>query len=164
MARNSWIKTIYILPLLLIALAFYMYLNGNIFPTLSCPDSYIKIGDKQALCVMIADEAEEQIRGLSGRRVLDKNSGMLFVFAGKQIRDFWMKDMLIPLDIIWISENKIVKIDKNLQPEGSQPKLRYNSVEPVDNVLEVNAGFAEENNLTVGDKIEINIIQQVNGI
>ena len=66
-----------------------------------------------------------------------------------------MKNMHFPIDIIWISHRRVVNISKNLQPEGKNPKKTYSSIYPVNYVLEVNAGFCEENNIIIGDEIKI---------
>ena len=79
---------------------------------------------------------------------------MLFVFPRKQIRSFWMKDMNFPLDIIWISDNKIIKIDKDLQPEGENPKNKYQTIQRVDKVLEVNSGFTDKYKIKAGDEVK----------
>lgn len=112
--------------------------------------------------VEIADDPDEQQAGLSGRRELGENEGMLFISEPKsQLRTFWMKGMLIPLDIIWIGNGKIVGIEKNVpapHPDTPLHELElYGSKVPVDYVLEVNAGFSDKNNIKVGDPIEINI-------
>lgn len=109
----------------------------------------------------IADTYEKRRVGLSNRQGIDKNSGMLFVFNNKDIKAvFWMKDMQFPIDIIWINDNKIVQIDKNVpQPEKDAPESnlkRYSPKEPIDYVLEVNAGFCENNNIAVGDEVNLN--------
>ena len=107
--------------------------------------------------IEIADDPEEWRRGLSYRENLCDNCGMLFVYPDKKVRSFWMKDMNFPIDIIWIDDNEIVKIDKDLKPEGKFPKNHYSSDNPVDYVLEVNANYTEKNNINVNDRVEINI-------
>lgn len=104
--------------------------------------------------VELARTAGEQQRGLSNHGPLMKNQGMLFVFSDKQTRQFWMKEMLFPLDIIWIDDDRIVKIDKNLPPEGRNPKNLYSSGQPVNFVLEVNAGWADSHAILVGAQVE----------
>ena len=112
----------------------------------------VEIGGK-IINVEIADTNAKRELGLSGHAPLADDQGMLFAFdkAGKY--PFWMKDMLFPIDIIWISEDyKIVYIEKKAQPSsypatfGGQVDARY--------VLEVNAGFSEKNNLKIGDQIK----------
>lgn len=103
----------------------------------------------------VVDTLEAQIQGLSGREKLEKNEGMLFVYADKEVRTFWMKDMLFPIDIIWIANNKIVDISENLPiPENGYIK-RATPKEKINYVLEVNAGFALDNDLKIGDQTQI---------
>ncbi|MCX6796303.1 MAG: DUF192 domain-containing protein, partial [Candidatus Falkowbacteria bacterium] len=97
---------------------------------------------------------KEWNRGLSYQKTLGENGGMLFIFPDYQVRSFWMKDMNFPLDIIWIKDDKIVKISANLAPEGNQPKNIYSSDEPVNYVLEVNAGFCGKNKIKIGEQIQ----------
>lgn len=103
--------------------------------------------------IEIADTPEEQYRGLSERENLCENCGMLFQFPDKRKVDFVMRDMKFDLDIIWISDNKIIEIDRNLPAEGSEPKNIYNSDSLINQVLEVNAGFCDQNNIKTGDLI-----------
>jgi len=149
-------KSIY-LSLILILLVFLLpKLKAGIRPGVSLEKPYVKIKNS-IIKVEIADDFEEQIKGLSNRDSLDDNSGMLFVFPDKQIRRFWMKDMRFPLDIIWINDNKIVKIDKNLPPEGEKPQNIYSSEIPVNYVLEVNGGYCSKHNINVGSEVELKI-------
>jgi len=106
--------------------------------------------------VEVAKSADERAKGLSGRDRLDENSGMVFVFSKDSKPIFWMKDTKIALDIIWINYNKIVGIEKNVQPEigktDSELK-KYTAPSIVDYVLEVNAGFADKNNIKIDQMI-----------
>lgn len=116
------------------------------------------------VAVEIAKTGEQRQKGLSGRVTLDANSGMLFVFEKKKVfPSFWMKDMLFPLDIIWIADGKITKIDKNLpipNPAANQLSTLalYTPDKPIDYVLEVNAGFSDKNNFQVGDSVDLSSI------
>jgi uncharacterized membrane protein (UPF0127 family) len=109
----------------------------------------VEIGSVKVF-VDIANTRETQEQGLSGRINLKSDEGMLFVFPRPDKYSFWMKDMLFPLDIIWLNNDlKIVYIKKDASPR-SFPE----SYAPPENsryVLEVTAGFAEKNNLKVGD-------------
>ncbi len=149
-------KSIY-LSLILILLVFLLpKLKASIRPGISLEKPYVKIKNN-IIKVEIADDFEEQIKGLSNRDNLDDDSGMLFVFQDKQIRRFWMKNMYFPLDIIWIDDNKIVKIDKNLPPEGENPQNIYSSEIPVNYVLEVNGGYCDKHNIKVGSEVILKI-------
>jgi len=105
--------------------------------------------------VEIADSLLQQTQGLADRVGLSPNSGMLFVFDGPAIRKFWMKDMKFPIDIIWIANDKVVDIVANAQPEGGPEFTIYTSPQPVDKVLEINAGTAANIGIQVGDLIKI---------
>lgn len=109
----------------------------------------------QTITVDIASTAEQKQKGLSGRSAMSDSEGLLFIFLDENnIPRFWMKDMLIPIDIIWIKENKIVQIDENVQPEpGVSDNLLKGYAPPaelgdIDYVLEVPAGFASRYGVT----------------
>jgi uncharacterized membrane protein (UPF0127 family) len=109
----------------------------------------VEIGSAKVF-VDIANTIETQELGLGGRSGIAGDEGMLFVFPRPDKYSFWMKDMLFPIDIIWLNNDlKIVYIKKNASPM-SYPE----SYAPQENsryVLEVSAGFAEKNNVKVGD-------------
>jgi uncharacterized membrane protein (UPF0127 family) len=111
------------------------------------------------LNIHLAKTNAEITKGLGETQILPENQGMLFVFGERdQHHTFWMKDMVIPIDIIWIDENKIVQIDTNVQPpvDPSKPETTLvPSHQPVDYVLEVNAGWSERNNVAVGDIVNL---------
>ena len=94
--------------------------------------------------------------GLMFRKELDPQNGMLFVFDQEAKHSFWMKNTLIPLDIIWINKDQeIVFMSENTQP---CKKTLCPMVKPTENakyVLEINAGLTSEIGLIVGDKVEI---------
>lgn len=117
----------------------------------SLDKKFIKIGNNK-LTVEIADQPEEQSQGLSDRNSLGQNEGMLFVFPRPLVASFWMKEMLISLDMIWIDENKtIIGIQKYVSPD-TFPKT-FGPPSPVKYVLEVNAGWSDINKIKIGDKM-----------
>ena len=141
-----------------IVLVGYFYKNPQKL-SIQTPLKNIKIAEIN-IPVEIADTDEKRTKGLSGKSSLDEKSGMLFVFEKKGIIPiFWMKDMLIPIDMIWIREGKVVKIDKNVPaPVAGTPDsklVNYSPGTPIDYVLEVNAGFSDKNNLKVGDSVDL---------
>lgn len=102
----------------------------------------------------IADTDEERKEGLSGVASLPSTDGKLFIFDRTGSYGFWMKDTIIPLDILWINEElEIVHIEENVRPE-TYPAV-FNSPEPARFVLEVNAHFVSTFNIEVGDKVLI---------
>jgi uncharacterized membrane protein (UPF0127 family) len=105
--------------------------------------------------VDIVDTPQERERGLMGVESLGDDEGMLFVFEGEGSYSFWMKDTLIPLDMIWIGKDgRIVYIQKDAQPCDADPCAVYGppaGSAPALYVLEVNGGTAEKFGLAAGD-------------
>lgn len=113
----------------------------------------ILLGDTPVV-VSIADDAEEQRVGLSGVESLPENEGKIFIFDQEGKYGFWMKDTLIPLDIIWVNDAlEIVHIEQNVKPE-SYPTI-YHSPVPARFVVEVNAFFVSTFKVEKGEKISI---------
>ncbi len=132
-----------------------------LFPLGGCATKNISVSDGSPLAVvnkkkinlLLAKTNIEHVNGLSRRKSLAENTGMLFVFGDRQPRAFWMKEMNFPLDIIWINKDEVVGVSQNAPPEGATPKHIYKSPLPVDFVLEVNAGFCDKNGIKTGDKV-----------
>lgn len=108
--------------------------------------------------VELAQTTEQQARGLMFRKYLEPNKGMLFIFQNEAKHSFWMKNTLIPLDIIWLNSNKkVVFINKNTLPCQIE---ECPAITPTDNakyVLELNGGVANKIGLSVGDEIRIDL-------
>lgn len=147
------------LALILLAFAGLAFYTGK-FPELHLTNqsnlSQLQINDIK-IKVEIADNADKRKKGLGGRERLASDSGMLFVFPKVDYYNFWMKGMRFPLDFIWIKDKKVVDITKNVpSPEGEKnedlPILTPN--QPVDSVLEVNAGLVDSHEIKVGDSIK----------
>lgn len=113
------------------------------------------------LNVQVADQIEEQQQGLSGRAGISENEGMLFIYDRPIRAGFWMKDMLFPIDIVWIREGRVVDLSLLAAPEPGKPdhelKVYFPKTE-VDQVLEVAGGWVTGNNLTIGDEVSVSII------
>ncbi len=105
--------------------------------------------------IEVADNEKKRMQGLMYRKSMDDGKGMLFIFQNSELQSFWMKNTLIPLDIMYVSEDKeIVKIYKNTTPlsEKSLPsgkKAKY--------VVEVAGGFCDRYGVTEGDKIDFTL-------
>lgn len=103
--------------------------------------------------VEIAETPEELQRGLMFRESLPENRGMLFIFPKEGVYSFWMKNTLIPLDIIWLDkEGKVVFISEKTSPCQSDPCQIINPKVPAKYVLEVNSGLAQKIGISVGEK------------
>lgn len=106
----------------------------------------------ECFTVELALTPEQQAQGLMGRESLDPGSGMLFVFQEEGIYPFWMKNTLIPLDMIWMdSEGKVVYIGRNERPCGPLECPGINPGVPARYVLEINEGLAEKMGIEEGD-------------
>lgn len=121
--------------LLLLAL-----LIGCTSPTVTINDITVK--------VELAQTPEEQQKGLMFREALGAKEGMLFIFDGNGPRSFWMKNTLIPLDMIFIAANKTVMNIETALPCDNDPCPTYNGFGAY--VLEVQGGFAEQHNIIPG--------------
>ena len=140
-------KNIFISFALLFCLGFLIYKVD------SRSDTKINICGRN-LYVDISDSTLERKQGLSGREYIGESEGMLFMFERPQIAGFWMKDMLFPIDIIWINEDmEIVGVEREVSPE-TFPKVFYSGV-PIKYVLEANSGFFALNKCSISDKLEV---------
>ncbi len=101
----------------------------------------------------VADNDILRAKGLMFRESLPENAGMLFVFPQKRKAYFWMKNMKINLDIIFLAKNKIVKILKDVPYCANEPCPIYSSDYLTDSVIEVNSGFCNKNNVTIGTEV-----------
>lgn len=108
--------------------------------------------------VELAQTPEELSNGLMYREKLDSDKGMFFIFDGAGEYPFWMKNTLIPLDIIWINEKKeVVFINENTQPCKENPCPTINPRKNAEYVLEINSGTAQKIGLNVGDALDFNL-------
>jgi uncharacterized membrane protein (UPF0127 family) len=115
-------------------------------------------GDHQVK-VEVVTRSDEMARGLMYRRSLGKDNGMLFVFRREEAQSFWMKNTLIPLDMIFISRNLVIVDIATMQPCRTNPCPDYTSRQPAQYVLEVNAGYCHSRNIIIGDKISSDAIR-----
>jgi hypothetical protein len=135
------------ITLIIIIIVFIIYLY---FPTkLKTRD--ILIND-QEFTIEIATTPRQLTQGLSNRPQLCQNCGMLFIFPTPQILSFWMKDTLIPLDMIFIDQNKTITNIVTTQVGDLSIKK---STSPALYCLELNAVKSKELNLKPGDTINL---------
>jgi uncharacterized membrane protein (UPF0127 family) len=104
---------------------------------------------------LATDEASRE-HGLMARTQLAQDRGMLFVFPDTQPRWFWMKDTLIPLDILYFDDGrKLVSMQLDVPPCKADPCATYPSDKPARYVLELSAGTVRRIGAHVGDKLAI---------
>jgi uncharacterized membrane protein (UPF0127 family) len=100
----------------------------------------------------IADTEEKRALGLSGRKALLPDTGMLFVFDEKGAHGMWMNNMHFSIDIFWLNDaHEIVHIEERISPHTYPTS--FTSPVPASYVLEVPAGFARLHDVEVGDMI-----------
>ena len=115
----------------------------------------VRFGEQGARLNLEVARSEAATReGLMFRTQMDENNGMIFIFESEGPRTFWMKNTKLSLDIIYLdSEYEIVRIYNNTKSD--QIEERYPSIGPAQYAIEVNAGWAENNNLQIGDKLKL---------
>lgn len=133
--------------------------RGNSSPLASQNLKTIKVGST-SLKVAVVKTEDEKKKGLSGIASMLQDEGMIFDYHDQNVRPaFWMKDMLFPLDFIWIKNGQVIEISPaapNPTPGTSDSDLKlYLPKETVDYVLEVNSGFTSKNNITIGTKVDL---------
>jgi len=132
-----------------------------LFATAGCADGPIALPMAQItintssgsndFMVEVASDPASQQRGLMFRRKLAPDAGMLFDFHKATSLSFWMKNTILPLDMIFIrSDGTISSIASNTVPFSTAP---IPSSEPVRAVLEINAGRAHELGIHAGDRV-----------
>jgi len=129
--------------------------------------NYLKEGKNRACfenhCfnLELASTPKERDRGLMFRETLDSGKGMLFIFEKEGNHAFWMKNTLIPLDIIWLNKDKeVVFISENAQPCKEDSCSLIEPGKETKYVLEINGGISKRIGLAVGHKMEIEYLRQ----
>ena len=108
--------------------------------------------------VEVVQKMRKLRKGMQFREKLASDSGMLFIFPKSQRHSFWMKDTLIPLDIIWMDQTrKIVHIFHQVLPCKTDPCPMHTPDHPALYVLEVNVGFAATWGIQIGDRAEFRL-------
>lgn len=103
--------------------------------------------------VELALTPQQQARGLMYRKDLPPEAGMLFVFPRTEVRTFWMKNTILPLDMIFIGEDRrIVGIVEDAVPFTESARTVG---KPSRYVLEVHAGFSKKHGIMAGDRVEL---------
>lgn len=144
---------------LLIGLAFGYYTRdiGNDQVVVDPADGTIllRIGEA-SFDAEVADTFATRVQGLSNRKSLPENRGLLFVFEEADQHGFWMKDMLFSIDIIWISEDKkVVHVEENVSPD-TYPNA-FAPSESALYVFEINAGEADKKGIKLGDEVQFSL-------
>lgn len=107
--------------------------------------------------VATLDTVASQAMGLSGLPTMAENVGALFVFGTVDPRYFWMHDMRFSLDVVWIRDGVVIGLQENIpHPAANDGQIaRFQSSEPCNWVLELNAGQIAKQGIKVGDTVEL---------
>lgn len=103
--------------------------------------------------IEVAETQNQRAEGLMNRNEL--NGGMLFIFTEQQPVSFWMKNTLIPLDMIFISKNYLITDIQQAEPCKKDPCPTYSSTAMY--VLEVNEDFCKNNDIKIGDRVSFSV-------
>jgi len=117
----------------------------------TAPETQTLTIGEQSFAVEIADTATERQQGLMYRESMPANQGMLFVWADEAPRNFWMKNTLIPLDMVWINAAREIVDIKAAEPCRVADCPTYEGQAPAMYVLELNQGVLDAE---VGDRVE----------
>lgn len=120
--------------------------------------TFLDHDNKISFKVEIADTADKMQKGLMFKENLPESEGMLFILKRQTIPYMWMKNTLIPLDMIFIDDNqKVIYVASNTVPLSEKI---ISPLKPCSYVLEINAGLAEKYNIQTGEKISIKVTTQ----
>jgi uncharacterized membrane protein (UPF0127 family)/phosphatidylglycerophosphate synthase len=145
-------KTFLVLLTLPIAVILLIYIS-----LLPQPADNVCFEDGFCIMAEIRDTPETRAQGLMHWESLEEDQGMLFVFEEPSRYTFWMMNMLIPIDIIFLdSEKRIVHIFENVQPCNEEPCDLYTPASEALYVVETKAGFSSRHNLEKGQQVYFN--------
>lgn len=113
------------------------------------PATEVRLGSG-VFAVQLATTDEARIRGLSGVDTIDANGGLLMIFPNDAKWGIWMKDMKVPLDIIWMNnDKKVIYIVKDALQDLGTSKT-FHPDDPARYVLEVPAGMVKNAGIKIG--------------
>lgn len=125
---------------------------GVLFVTYSRADPAAEICFENTCALAeVVDTPDTRAQGLMFREALAENEGMFFIFDRVDNYPFWMKNTLIPLDIIWLNESYTIVHIAQAEPCLKDPCVLYDPHADALYALEMDKGFAEANGISVGD-------------
>lgn len=141
-----------IIGFFIIATVFIVWYSNN---SVSMEKATICFENKNCFNLEVARTDLEKVKGLMFIEQLDANKGMLFVYDEEGDRGFWMKNMVIPLDIIGLDKNFSVVFIENQVLPCEENRCEILNIKNSMYVLEINSGIVNKINLSIGDKAEI---------
>ncbi|MGP1384707.1 MAG: DUF192 domain-containing protein [Thainema sp.] len=107
----------------------------------------------------VAETQQQQAMGFMFRSEIPDNRGMLFPFDPPRRVSFWMKNVRVPLDMVFLRDGEVVAIASNVSPCTSDPCPTYGPPEVIDSVIELRGGRAAELGLQAGDAIAVEFLE-----
>lgn len=155
--KDQGLRTVFFLILVFMAVirGFAVYAQDQQLPITTVTIGALRVKAELAY----TDETRAQ--GLMYRKSLPENAGMLFLFPYLDQHSFWMKNTLIPLDMIWINDRKEIVYYVTAVPCKKDPCDSYVPMQKAQYVLEVNSGFASKHHLKIGDKVDFSISPEI---
>jgi hypothetical protein len=117
----------------------------------------VRVGN-QLVQLEVAQTPEQQAMGLMYRSALDDNHGMLFPFSPARPVSFWMKNVAIDLDMVFLRNGQVIAVSSNVPPCKAEPCPFYGPKAPVDQVIELRGGRAAELGIKPGDRLPVQFI------
>jgi uncharacterized protein len=165
--QSGWFSTLHAFSLGLVALVLMGCLPSISAPPVAAPSpqaanvgqslpltAQVQVG-KQVILLEVAQTPEQQQIGLMFRQDLASDRGMAFPFNPPRRVGFWMKNMSISLDMVFVHRGKIVAIDAQVPPCATEPCPVYGPNALIDHVVELRTGRAAELGLKVGDRFVV---------
>jgi uncharacterized membrane protein (UPF0127 family) len=157
---------LFLLPALVLAAACGATPKGSPAPTPAVAGPRVVLPSGAVYRLELARTPEEQQMGLMFRESLPDRTGMIFLFGDGGVHQFWMKNTMIPLDMIWLdSEGKVLFVSANTPPCKADPCLSYGPATPAANVLEIAGGMAKKEKIEVGSVLRFqDVPKQATGL
>jgi uncharacterized protein len=145
-------RRIVLVVVVVFLLGFFSYFSYQSYLDASYQVIEVGFNNGSKIDAYLADNSKKQRIGLAAFNEIEDGQGMIFVYPDSQVRSVWMKDMDFDIDVIWLDrDKKIVKIEENI-PVESYPNS-YSSEKPVKYFIEVNAGWVENNKISLGGNV-----------
>ena len=125
-------------------------------PTAAITGPRVVLPSGAIYAIEVVRTPEEQAQGLMFRESLPERTGMLFPFSDHGVHKFWMKNTMIPLDMIWMDEaGRVLFVSADTPPCRADPCPNYGPDVPAASVLEIAGGMAAREKVTVGSTIRV---------
>ena len=160
-AANNLDRIGWILGILLVLAPVFLTLLSSIHQPQSLPISAKALVGNQVIELEVARTPQQQAVGLMYRTDLPANRGMLFLFHPPQTVNFWMKNVQIHLDILFLKDGMVKAIAPKAPPCKTNPCPTYSSGIPVNQVLELRGGQVERLGLKIGSRITIQPLNHI---